>query len=139
MNTRTLPLQAVVLHDDGLPWYPFIPGDGSEVLYAEKPILPTPSSCWTQAPEDDPHPRFPIDQVRLTQLLYLVPNLTVVGDDDAPEVVDQYLRGCKCDVDRLANWADDRYDSPFNAVRAAHKRQARQLAERWLGTGGGVS
>lgn len=135
MNTRTLPLQAIALHDDGTPWYPFSPGDGAEVLYAEKPVLPTSSSCWAKAPEDDPHPRFPIDQVRLTQLLYLVPNLTVVTDDEAPEVVDQYLRECRCNVDLLANWTDDRYDSPFNAARAAHKRQARELADRWLSTG----
>lgn len=138
MSIATLPIQAIAINDDGLPWYPVRVDDDGVVLYIQNPVLPTPQSTWATATDEfADRPHVDLDEDHLTQILYLVPNLYVVTDDQVPEILTDYLRSCRCDPNRLALWTGD--SSGVDAFHAAHMRQARQIARQWLAGGGGVA
>lgn len=137
------PLQAVAIHPDGKPHFPYQLDDDT-VLYTVQPVLPVENARWARVDDDDPRPHVPLDRQHLAELLATASHpglfrLVRLDADDTELLMAalvQSLAACRCDRDRL----DDAHSNPDPLDFAYANRMAACLvaADRLLSAGQGV-
>ena len=78
----SLPIQAVNLHGDGNPWFPYRSEQEGAVRFTNHPTLPAGEDHrWCTVPDGFPHPALSLDLPNLANLMYLSQIPTEVLDE----------------------------------------------------------
>lgn len=131
----SLPIQAVNLHGDGNPWFPYRSEQEGAVRFTNHPTLPAGEDHrWCTVPDGFPHPALSLDLPNLANLMYLSQIPTEVLDETrVAGLLEHELSRCCCDQDRLIRVVSFEYgDQP--ELFTSHFTSCLELASQLLGS-----
>lgn len=128
-----LPLQAVNLHGDGCPWFPYRSEPGDHLRFSATPVLPDGAVGWATVPDDYPGHWVDLTLGNLASLMFLSGRTREQLDEDTIRFeVRRQASLCCCDLDRLIRVVAFQYgDLP--EVSASHMTWCLQVAAEQIG------